>query len=365
MTQRPVPFARPAALPLSRIDCYYRLSEESGWYTRGPCNRLLSDRAAALGGTGWHAVPLSSATIALMVALRALAVPPERRRLVVAPSFTCAAVAGAIIWAGYAPLFVDVDAHHWHLSVRALEGALSRHGNEIAAIIAVANFGADPGEELVADWGRAAGSVKAPLIIDAAAGLAAVQPAADATVFSFEAAKPAGAGEGGLLLVRSGEAEERVRRLAYYGLDRSEAVVPGLNGKLSELSAAALLCRLDDAEELVGARRRLGAELVGRANRRGRFQARWEQSAWQTTQVLFPDADSQAEAIRRADAEAVEWKTLWDPPLHCHAAFEACAREELPVTEDLARRSLSLPMTSDLTPDELDRVLAVIGADQN
>jgi dTDP-4-amino-4,6-dideoxygalactose transaminase len=360
VTRSLVPFARPAALPLSRIDRYYRLSEESGWYTRGPCNRLLAERASALGGAGWRAVPLSSGTTALMVALRALAAPPEQRRLVVVPSFTCAAVPGAVVWAGYEPVFVDVDREHWHLAVPAVEAAVSRYGSDIAAMVAVTNFGTDPHDDVVGGWTTAAASIGAPLILDAAAGLGAVRPAGDATIFSFEATKPAGSGEGGLLLVCSSEAEDSARRLAGYGLDRGIALVPGLNGKLSELSAAALLCRLDELDSLVAARQALGAELVQRTQGCVAFQAGWERSAWQSTQTLFPDETARAAATARADELAVEWKTLWEPPLHRQTAFEACSAEDLTVTEDLAGRSMSLPMTSDLSREELDRVLAVI-----
>lgn len=359
MSDARVPFARPAPLPLSRVQEYYRLSEESGWYTRGPCNRLLAERAAALGGAGWHGIPLSSGTVALAVLLRALALG-DGPRLAALPSFTCPAVAAAAVWAGLEPLFVDVDAGHWHLSPRALEEAVHRRAGEVAAVVAVANFGTDPGEEVVAAWRDAAGGI--PLVLDAAAGLGAVPPAADATIYSFEAAKPAGMGEGALLLTPHEETAARVRRLAYYGLEDKVAVEPGINGKVSELSAAALLCRLDEVDDLVAERQRRGAEIVRRSAGQVAFQSGHARSAWQTTQVLFPTAKARGQAIERAQEVGVEWKTLWEPPLHAHPAFAACEREPLPVTEDLAAQSLSLPMTSDLSADEIDRIVTVIGS---
>jgi dTDP-4-amino-4,6-dideoxygalactose transaminase len=48
-------------------------------------------------------------------------------------------------------------------------------------------------------------------------------------------------------------------------------------------------------------------------------------------------------------------------PLHLMSAFVNAARiGELPVTEELGRRMLSLPMADDLTEDEMDSIVAVV-----
>ena len=62
-----------------------------------------------------------------MVALRAACgMPAGARRLVVTPSYTFTATACAIEWAGFEPVFVDIERRGWHLDPAALEAALER-----------------------------------------------------------------------------------------------------------------------------------------------------------------------------------------------------------------------------------------------
>jgi dTDP-4-amino-4,6-dideoxygalactose transaminase len=269
------------------------------------------------------------------------------------PSFTCPAVAGAVLWAGYRPLFVDVDRDHWHLDAVALTEVVDQHRDDLAAIVAVANFGTNPGRELVNSWESCAERAGAPLILDAAAGLGSVRPAGQATVFSFEATKPTGLGEGGLLLAPERSTVERVALLAYYGIENGVAVAPGLNGKLSELSAAAALCRLDSAEDLLARQRQRGRDLINRLNGIVAFQRDAEDSAWQFGQVLLRDSATRQTALRLAALRRIQVKTLWAPALHRHPAFTELPRAPLPVTENLATRVLSLPMAHDLSSEEM------------
>src|SRR4051794_39676012 len=109
-----VPFQRPQLPTVDAIEGYFAASRAAGWYSnRGPCFELLAARVEELVGA--HAEPVANATLGLALALRAATrkLPPERREVVV-PSFTFVAAAAAILWAGYEPVFVDVDPEGWH-----------------------------------------------------------------------------------------------------------------------------------------------------------------------------------------------------------------------------------------------------------
>src|SRR3954454_5385769 len=112
-----VAFQQPEPPAMEAMMAYYRLSEEAGFYSNGgPCARLLSDRLATYLGNDTLAIPVSNCTVGLMVAMRAaFGAPREERRLVVTPSYTFTATACAIEWAGFEPLFVDVDPVGWHV----------------------------------------------------------------------------------------------------------------------------------------------------------------------------------------------------------------------------------------------------------
>lgn len=355
----PVPFQRPAPAGLEQIAAYYARSEALGWYTRGPCVEALGRRAGALGGG--HGVPVSSATAGLMLLLRALAGPGDGR-LVAIPSFTCAAVAGAVEWSGFRPLFVDVEADGWHLDPAALDAALA--GRDVAAVLASATFGTPPPDAQLDAWAAVAAAHALPLLYDAAAGLGAAAPFGTATVYSFEATKPAGFGEGGLVVTPDAELAAELRRLANYGLrDGVVATTVGFNAKLSELGAAAGLAAMDGLEDLVAARRARGARLrEALSGAPVRFQLGAERSAWGATHVLLDSPGERDTALSRAHALQVETRCLWDPPLHHHPSWAGAERAELAVTEDLAARSLALPMAADLSDDEIERIARVFDA---
>ena len=109
-----------------------------------------------------------------MLALRALAGPGAPDSAVIIPSFTCAAMAGAVQWSGFSPLFVDVEPDGWHLDPAALEAALA--AQPVAAVLASATFGTPRPDEQSRAWLEITAAAGVPLIYDAAAGLGAAEP---------------------------------------------------------------------------------------------------------------------------------------------------------------------------------------------
>lgn len=359
-----VPFRRPRPPDIDAIAAHFSRSQEAGWYTRGPCVARLGERVGSLAGPDGHGVPTSSATTGLMLALRALSPPRDEALLVAVPSFTCAAVAGAVTWAGFTPLFVDVEPAGWHLDVAALTSALGAHRGRVTATIAGATFGSQPAREQARAWEEACAAHGVPLLFDAAEGLGVTEPVGLATVHSFEATKPHGTGEGGVVLTTDGDLAADLRRLANYGLDDGEVRgTVGMNAKLSELGAAAALAALDALDVTAAAWRARGDALRERLDGLDvSFQRGAIHTPWGAAHIVLPTAAARAAAVRAAEALDVEVRTLWDLPLHLHPAWAGAARGGLPTTEDLAARSLSLPLAADMDEGELDRVAEVVHA---
>jgi dTDP-4-amino-4,6-dideoxygalactose transaminase len=358
-----VPFQRPRPAGIEAIAAHFAGSAEIGWFTRGPAVARLGERVATLTG-GAHGVPTSSATSGIMIALRALAGGPDRDRLVIVPSFTCAAVAGAVEWAGFTPLFVDVERAGWHLDPAAVADALDEHAGAVAAILAGATFGTPPPRARCDAWAAAAADAGVPLLYDAAAGLGAAPVAGAVTAYSFEATKPSGTGEGGVMVTDDAALAETLRRLANYGVQGTVvADTVGINAKLSELGAAAALANLDALPGALAARRARGTALAGALVAAGAvLQEGAADSAWDAVHVLLRTPEARAAALDRAAELEVEVRTLWDPPLHRQPAWagHVVPRFGLTATEELASRALALPMAVDLTDDEAERVLRVV-----
>ena len=122
--RRSVPYQRPWLPPGDRILEYYRLAEEARFYSNGgPCVQLLEQRLSErLGGV--HCVVLANCTLAIALALRAALDGPGR--LVATPAYTFTATACAIRWAGFEPLFVDVEPDGWQLDPERARGGARR-----------------------------------------------------------------------------------------------------------------------------------------------------------------------------------------------------------------------------------------------
>lgn len=348
------------------------MAERDRWYANnGPCARLLRERIEAYVGGDLSCVLVSSGTMALLVALRALVGARPERREVLVPSFTYIASVSAIAWTGMEPVFADVAPGHWHLDPGALDAALSERAETVGAVMACSTFGCPPPAEVRSAWETACARAGVPLIVDSAAGFgsrgedgAPLGGQGDAEAFSFHATKPFAIGEGGAVLTQDPELAERIARQAAFGLDEQRTLVdaePGLNAKLSELHAATGLAALDEHEQVLGRRRAAAAELrraLGDAP--VDFQAGSERSTWQFVPALAQSAALRDGVLAAAAQEGVHVRTYHEP-LHEMAPLRACAvAGSLDVTRDLAARSLSLPLANDTSPDELQRIAALV-----
>jgi dTDP-4-amino-4,6-dideoxygalactose transaminase len=362
-----VPFQRPSLPDLSEIDRYFELSRAEGWYSNsGPCHDLLAERSSALLG-GRPVVPVASAGIGLIVALRSLVpAPGGRARQVMLPSFTFPAAAAAVVWCGLEPVFCDIEPEGWHLCPAHLNDVLAARQGRVAAILACSAFGTPPSGDIAAGWRLAAEEWDIPLIVDAAAGFGAGagdrEP--DAEIFSMHATKPLAVGEGGLVALRDEAVADAARILINHGLGSDhEAVAVGLNGKLDEWRAATALAGLDRLDDGLARRREAAATMRRNLSGAGlRFQALAEQSSSQFVPALAASTEHRKEVLATAGARGVEMRTYYSPPLHVSPAYGASDRAGvLPVTDDVSGRILSLPMSDEFSEVEQRQVAQCFG----
>jgi dTDP-4-amino-4,6-dideoxygalactose transaminase len=156
----------------------------------------------------------------------------------------------------------------------------------------------------------------------------------------------------------------RIAALVNFGLEPGTRISAeaGLNAKLSELHAATGLAVLERFDGVLVARRRLAGALMNATTGCGlTLQSGAIDSTWQFFQSLAPSAAARDRALAAAADVAVEARTLHDPPLHRHPAFaEAPRHGTLAATDDLAARSLSLPLANELSAEAVDRIAEVV-----
>ena len=367
-------YQRPELPSLSEVARYYALSEEARFYSNGgPCCERLSSRLAAYVGDV-TCVPVGNCTLGLMAALRETCGAPDgRRNLIAIPSFTFTATACAIRWAGFEPLFVDVEPDSWQLAPDALREALSRYDGFVAGVMGCSTFGTAAPNAVRHDWRRLCAESDVPLLIDSAAGFGGLDEdgcplggQGDTEVFSFHATKPFAIGEGGAVVTSDPDLAQRLGRLINFGIDPDSrtSLTAGLNAKMSELQAATGLAMLDRFGDALDRRRATAQRLQGLFSAHPlSFQLGSETSTWQVFQLLVPDPQSRRRAVALASEHNIEVRTCFDPPLHRHPAFAGAAvAGDLGVTEHLAARTLSLPMANTMGPRQMTRLATLVDA---
>jgi dTDP-4-amino-4,6-dideoxygalactose transaminase len=361
-------FQRPSFPEPEAIEQYMELAREKRWFSNfGPCYSLLRERLG--DAVGCHAIPVANGMLGLMASAASLARrSPKAATEALVPSFAFAASAQAAVWNGLEPVFIDVDATHWHMSPVCLEEALAQRSGRVAIVIALSSFGTPPPPDVRKRWERACRESAVPLLIDSAAGFGGV--AADGTpigaqgdieVVSFHAVKPLAIGEGGAIFTCDPELADELTRVIDFGFDRARDVTMshGLNAKLSEPAAAIGLAALDAFASHLAARRDAAQRVLRALPEEFESQIGNQNGTWQFVPVKAPSAACRASVLGAAQGK-MELRCYYRP-LHLMSAFVNAARiGELPVTEELGRRMLSLPMADDLTEDEMDSIVAVV-----
>jgi dTDP-4-amino-4,6-dideoxygalactose transaminase len=319
----------------------------------------LADRYA---GTDREVILVASCTSGIAAAL--LAVGASGR--VVVPAFSFPATAQAVLQSGCLPVFCDVSRETWEMDPGALEEVLARY--RASAVVHVRAFGFCRDVEVIE---TVASRYGARLIIDGAAALggrlengAFVGQQGDAEAFSMHVTKVFGVGEGGVVFA-SRQHATRLRQACNFGLASGDVVMRGLNAKLSDFHAAIGLALLDRIDGYIDRRREV-ADRYGRA-----FAAcAWATRAvnigsppMQTYPLLVDYARRAEEMAERSLKRGVEVRRYYRPALHQASAFSSYERGHLEVSEDLASRTVCLPVYSDMTDAEIEIVIdTVMGA---
>lgn len=365
---------RPSEVPAGRIPVlrpqlprretyldYLREIDENRWYSNhGPLVRRFEARLATHFDLPAEGVAsFANGTIALTAGLLALGARAKQRCLL--PSWTFIASAASVLAAGLVPHFVDVDPETWALDPDALARRKDLSG--VGAVMAVSPFGSPLDR---ARWENFTARTGIPVLIDAAAGFDSVASISAAgagptpIMISLHATKVLGIGEGAVLISSDRplvQVAQQYGNFGFYGV--AEAMVPGINGKLSEYAAAIGLAALEQwpgrrAQALaLASAYRLALMDLPKVTLAPGFGQSWVSS---TCCVTVP-GDGLSVGDRLA-ALGIETRRWWRRGCHHQPAYGALPRDPLPVTEDLARRCLGLPFYPDLSTAEIERIVA-------
>jgi dTDP-4-amino-4,6-dideoxygalactose transaminase len=179
--------------------------------------------------------------------------------------------------------------------------------------------------------------------------------------FSFFPSKNLGAfGDGGLVTARDAEHAALLRNLRNHGSDvRYHHDRIGYNSRLDEMQAAILRVKLPHVDDF-NARRRAVAQRyhAGLADSGATppFEDGLGVHVFHQYTLLSEHRDAIMAALQKAEVASAIYYPI---PLHRQKAFaDITAGVELPVTEDVASRCLSLPIHPELPLETADRIAA-------
>ena len=365
---------RAAFLPLSRPSIGAREKQlvletlDSGWITTGPRAQELGRRVAALAGAR-HGLAVNSATGALHLALAALGVGPGDE--VITSTYTFAACVNVIEHVGARPVLADVEPDTLCLDPRALERALTPRTRAIMPV----DYGGHPCDlDAIGALARARGI---PTV-----GGRPVGSLSDVTAFSFYATKNLTTGEGGAAVTDDDALAERMDLLSLHGMNRDawkrytdtgswyyEVTAPGFKYNLSDVLAAIGIAQLERFGEMQRQRRehvaRYDALLADVPEVRRPSPRPGVVHAWHLYPIaleLDRLACDRARFIEELRAENIGTSVHFIP-IHLHPHFRdslGARAGDFPVAEDAYRRAISLPLFPDLTPRDVEDVVAAV-----
>ena len=338
-------------------------------FVQGPEVREFEAALAAFAGVR-HAIGCASGTDALLLVLMAWEI--GRGDAVICPSFTYHATAEMVALLGATPIIADVAPETFNLDPASCERAIataSKRGLKPRAIIPVDLFGLPAEHDAIGAIAAAHGLL---VLDDAAQGFGATYRGkklgalATATATSFFPAKPLGCyGDGGAVFTDDDALAARVKSLRLHGegADRSEAARIGITGRLDTIQAAVLIEKLKIFPDEILARNRVAARYsdaladVAAVPRVGNESS----SVWAqyTLRVAPGRRDAFAAALK---AEGIPTAIYYTKPLHRQPAYRdfPVADGGVPVSEQLSKEVISLPMHAYLEPPVQDRIIDAV-----
>lgn len=314
---------------------------------------------------------LASGTSAIHLALIILGVKPGDE--VIASSFTFSATVNPIAYLSATPILIDSEEDTWNMSPELLEKAIIDRiakGKKPKAIIIVHLYGMPAKINEILSIAK---KYEIPVIEDAAEALGSKVGGkscgtfGDIGILSFNGNKIITTSGGGAMISDNPEYVNKARFLATQARDKApyyQHSQIGYNYRMSNVLAGIGRGQLEVIEERIQKRRSnfdFYNRNLGKTNGISFLPeiASSFSNRWLTTMLVDPAKTNgiSCEVIRKAmEAENIETRPLWKP-MHLQPVFEKCPSYSNGVSERLFNLGLCLPSGSNMSDQDLDRIL--------
>ncbi len=337
----------------------------SGFLTQGPNVQEFEERWRRYVGTR-HAIAVNSCTAALHIALECIGIGKGDE--VIVPSNTFVSTANVVLFCGGKPVFAEIDPRTFNIDP---EDIVDRITDKTKAIIPVHLAGQpcemdqimEIAEEhnlyVVEDAAHAHGSV----YHGKKCGTFGI-----ANCFSFYPTKVMAGAEGGIITTDEDEITEKARRLRNCGrggLGPLEITDIGYNYRMNELQAILCLYQMDNLEMLLDRRTKIADYYTERLNEIEGIEPPYKIENVRCsyyTYIVKVNSIDRDKLRERLNQRGIGTSIMYHP-VHLQPVYrELFGYKEgmLPVTEEVSKRVVSLPIYPKMGEEDVDYVISAL-----
>lgn len=343
---------------------------ESGWIGLGPKTKEFEDKFAKYIGVD-YAVGLNSATAALHLAL--LVADVEGGEVITTP-MTFVSTNMAILYNNATPVFADIEEDTLNIDVKEIEKRITK---KTKAIIVVHYGGHACDMDPIMEIAR---HHEIKVIEDAAHACGSeykgekLGSIGEIGCFSFHAVKNLATGDGGMITCHNPQYDSRLRKLRWMGISKDTWNRSEIENKYSwfyTVEEMGYKCHMNDITAAIGL---VQLEKLDRLNQRRReivdiynenlnglewleipVNKAYTKSALHNYVVKANDRDRFMEYLQdHGISSSVHYF-----PNHLYDLFKDF-RTELPITERVWKKIVTLPLYPDMTADQVEKIVETI-----
>lgn len=327
---------------------------------KGPLCLELEDQLKAYHQIDMPVYSVANGGLGLQIILKSMGIKGE----VITTPFSYIATTSCPLWEGCTVKFADIEPGYLTIDPAAVEAAISP---DTEAILATHVFGNPCDCEALKTIANKHGLA---IIYDAAHAFGvryksrSILEYGDASMVSLHATKLMHTVEGGFVIARETEVADKIewmRRFGHKGTEAFHGV--GINAKLSELHAAMGLCNMRYLSEILEKRKvacdAYDQALFGQGENsltplRMREATSWNYSYYP---VLFESEKSLLQALAYLQHRNINPRRYFYPDLLTGLGGKA---EHCPVTTDVSRRVLCLPLSHKTDSAVVDAITSAV-----
>ena len=332
---------------------------DSGWYLSGKWNDIFSHHFAEFCGTK-HAIGVANGLDAINLIIRGygFGVGDE----IIVPANTYIATILAVSENGCTPVLVEPNINTYNINPEKIEEKITPRTK---AIIVVHLYG--QAVQMKRIW-ELAKKYNLKVIEDAAQAHGAkyneerVGNLSDAAAFSFYPGKNLGAlGDAGAVTTNDTELFNKVHAIANYGSDyKYHHIYKGVNSRLDEIQAALLDIKLSHLDADNAYRRKIAKYYRENIKNPKIILPKTYSEDAHVWHVFAIRTENRDELCKYLNDNGVQTNIHYPTPPHKQGAYHEYENQSFPISEEIHRTIMSIPISPVLTDEEVKTVAELI-----